>query len=116
MWAVLATDIGVLGLAAAALAIVLTLRGSAAARILAVAIGFCALLPGIFGAAGYAYSLHQVDAALALADPAQKQMLLQMGQSEAAANLWFGGGSLLCTVPVALLLFAAAFLLKPPVY
>lgn len=110
MFLVLAADSGFIVITLVALVIAFVLRGSTAAKVSAAGIGVCALLPLLIGVGGYYLGMQQVYAALALVDPTYKEELLARGRAEAMNNIWFGAGSLGCTLPAAMVVFAAAFL------
>ena len=61
------------------------------ARFLAVATLAGAFLPILVGAAGYWLGMRNVYAAVERVDPEFTQQVLEVGQAEAANNLWFGG-------------------------
>lgn len=110
MYLVLAVDSGFIVITLGALVIALVLRGSTAAKVSAAAVGICALLPLLIGVGGYSWGMSRVTEAVAYADPAYKDALMAAGRAEAMNNIWFGAGSLGCTLPAAMVVFAAAFL------
>lgn len=114
MFLVLAADSGFIVITLVALVIAFVLRGSTAAKVSAAGIGMCAVLPLLIGVGGYYLGMQQVYAALAMVDPQQKDALFARGREEAMNNIWFGAGSLGCTLPAALTVLAAAFVLKKP--
>lgn len=55
-----------------------------------VGLGMMALLLGV---GGYLYGMHQVDAAVAYADPDSRELLRAVGQREAMISVWCGLGA-----------------------
>ena len=66
-------------------------------------------LPGAVGALGWWYARGQVDLVLTVVDPAQREVLRQVGYAEALVPLQFGGGASALLVLVALLACVIAF-------
>lgn len=113
MFAVLGADMCVLCVAMVGLAVAFAMRGTAAAKGLGVVTLLLAVTPVLIGGVGYAMGMNAVERAVSMADPAQRDMLRAYGQAEAMTNVWFGGGSLLCTLPAAMIVLGVSFLAKP---
>lgn len=56
-----------------------------------VGLGVAALALGVLG---YLYGMHQVDAAVAYADPESRALLREVGQHEALISVWCGLGAM----------------------
>ncbi len=110
MYLVLAVDSCFAVVAVVALALAVALRGSTVGKVAAAGLGACALLPLLIGVGGYTWGMQRVTEAVTYADPEFREQLMVVGRSEAMNNLWFGAGSLMCTLPVAAVVLMAAFL------
>lgn len=110
MLLILSADMCMLCTIVLALAIAFAMRGSAVAKVAGAMCALGALAPLAIGVGGYWWGMEQVNAALSMVDPAQKELLRAMGTAEAMTNIWFGAGSLICTLPGAALVLGVAFI------
>lgn len=73
------------------------------AKILSILAIVLCIVPLVTGTASAAWSRHQVDEAIAGADPEQREIIRQVGYQEASAATTFGGGSTCCVLLPAIL-------------
>jgi len=112
MHLILMADIFMVPAIVVGLALALLMRGSMVARAFAVFIAAAALAPALIGVGGYFWGMSRVNEAIEGADPAYIDAIRAMGTAEAMLKIWFGAGSLACTLPGAAMVLAAAFLSK----
>ncbi len=108
MWVLLGADVCLIGLFVVGLGVAGVLRGTTIAKLIGGVLIVLALAPAVIGAGGYFWGMHQVNQALMNVDPSERAVITEEGRAEAMNNVWFGGGSLLCTLPAAALVLGIA--------
>lgn len=114
MFAVLGLDLCLLAMVPLALILSIVARSSGKARTAALVVSWLALLltlvPMCAGVGGYTLGMRNVERAVEMVDPAQRDALQAVGEAEADNNLLFGFGSGCCALIPAIL----AVMLVPP--